>query len=84
MPRSRLERATVTSVKRPEAPTRSVERTAIAALVGLERLSAAAVPFHRVVWLPSKPPRTVPHKDFSELYEKMSGKGESASGAHLG
>ena len=24
-----------------------------------------------------------PHKDFSDLYEKMSGKGESASGAHL-
>ena len=24
----------------------------------------------------------VPHKDFSDLYEKMSGKGESASEAH--
>jgi hypothetical protein len=27
-------------------------------------------------------PASVPHKDFSDLYEKMSGKGESASGAH--
>ena len=25
----------------------------------------------------------VPHKDFSDLYDKMSGKGESASEAHL-
>eukprot|EP01043_Picozoa_sp_COSAG02_P100138 COSAG02_NODE_36229_length_457_cov_0.997207_2_plen_68_part_01 len=25
----------------------------------------------------------VPHKDFSDLYEKMSGKGESAGEAHL-
>ena len=26
--------------------------------------------------------RSAPHKDFSDLYEKMSGKGESASEAH--
>jgi hypothetical protein len=26
----------------------------------------------------------VPHKDYSDLYEKMSGKGESAGEAHLG
>ena len=28
-----------------------------------------------------RPP--APHKDFSDLYEKMSGKGESASEAHM-
>ena len=33
-------------------------------------------------WMNTARPASVPHKDFSDLYEKMSGKGESASGAH--
>ena len=35
---------------------------------------------HHSAHSPIAPP--APHKDFSELYERMSGKGESASEAH--
>ena len=45
---------------------------------------------HWSVQVPTKPccrmvamPTPVPHKDFSDLYEKMIGKGESAGEAHL-
>ena len=49
-------------------------RGAFRAAVAAQEAVAAAHHQHR---------QAVPHKDFSDLYEKMSGKGESASEAHL-
>jgi len=45
------------------------------------RLYRAGLPAERGP--PRRPSLPVPHKDFSDFYEKMSGKGESASEAHI-